>query len=56
MHDVTGREVRTLFEGGADANTMTSVQVDADGLPSGIYLIRLEGETFFANQTITLVK
>jgi hypothetical protein len=56
MYDATGRVVRTLYKGVPEPNEMHEVRIDGSGLPSGVYLIRLTGESFLASQTVTLVK
>lgn len=56
LYDALGRQVRTLFTGRVQANDLQTVQVDGANLPSGVYLVRLQGETFTATQTATLMK
>ncbi len=54
--DALGRVVSTLFEGSVSADAMQTVRIDGSGLPSGVYMIRLVGETFADAQSITLLK
>lgn len=56
LYDALGREVRTLFEGNPAPDEMHRVTVDAVGLPSGNYVVRLEGESYFGTTVITLLK
>jgi len=56
MYDATGREVQALYRGIPDANQMHAVAIDGSTLPSGVYIVRLTGETFLATQSVTLVK
>jgi hypothetical protein len=35
---------------------MKSVQVSAEGLASGLYIVRMRGETFSTTQSLTVVK
>ncbi len=56
LYDATGRLARTLFSGLLPADQTQALGVFADGLASGTYLLRLEGETFQAHRTLTLVK
>jgi len=56
LYDASGREVKALFQGTPEAGTAQEVSIDASGLPSGVYLIRLAGVDFAATQTITLIK
>ena len=55
VYDVTGREVTRLAEGPMGAGTHR-VRFEAAGLPSGVYLYRLEAGTFAQTQRMTLVK
>lgn len=54
--DVQGRPVRTLFDGQLDANARQTATIDATGLASGTYFLRLEGERFHASETVTIAK
>jgi hypothetical protein len=56
MHDVSGRVVRTLYDGVASVSTPIAVRIDAEGLTSGVYLIRAEGATAVATRTVTVLK
>ncbi len=54
--DVLGRVVGTLFNGNVAADEMQTVRIDGSGLPSGMYMIRIVGETFADAQSVTLLK
>ena len=54
--DSQGRAVRTLFSGTPAANETRSVRVDAEGLASGSYIVRLTGAGFVASETVTLLR
>ena len=56
LYDALGREVRLLFEGTPAPNEMHSVSIDAKGLPSGSYVVRLEGSSYVTTRMITLLK
>jgi hypothetical protein len=56
LYDVTGRAVQLLYSGTPAPNEMHSVEIDGEALPSGVYIVRLVGDTFVANQTVTLAK
>ena len=56
LYDALGKPIRLLFEGTPEANSMQEVVVNADGLPSGAYVVRLEGASFVGSQTIAVVK
>ena len=55
VYDVTGREVARLADGPMSAGTHR-VRFEATGLPSGVYLYRLEAGAFAATERMTLVK
>lgn len=54
-YDALGRHVATLFEGSQVAGTHEAA-FDAQGLSSGIYLIRLEAAGFSQTRSVTLLK
>ncbi len=55
VYDVSGRQVAKLVDGWRDAGTH-DVIFDAAGLPSGLYIARLQTESFSASQKVVLVK
>ena len=56
LHDALGRQVSTLYSGTPEANQTLSVRIDGSNLPSGLYLVRLNGSNFSASQPVTLLK
>ena len=56
LYDMLGRRVKTLYEGAPSVGQMHTVRIDGRGLPSGLYVVRLVGETFVEAQTVTLIK
>ena len=56
LYDLTGRLLRTLHTGLVQAGETQTLRVDAAGLPSGTYVVRLEGSSFVGIQKITLIK
>ncbi len=56
IHDQTGRQVASLFDGVLEAQTTRAFTFRAEALPSGVYVVRVVGERVLANQTITLIK
>jgi FG-GAP-like repeat len=56
VHDVMGRRVQKLHEGKLPAVVEHSFAIPALGLPSGIYFVRLAGETFTRSIPVTIVK
>ncbi len=55
VYDLAGRAVRTLADGFRTAG-VHEVRFDARGLPSGIYLYRLEAPGFVQTRRLTLLK
>jgi hypothetical protein len=54
VHDVLGRQLRTLFEQTARSGTHT-VRFDGAGLPSGTYIISLEADGARTSRTMMLL-
>ncbi|NBC17151.1 MAG: T9SS type A sorting domain-containing protein [Bacteroidetes bacterium] len=52
VYDVTGRRVRTLFDGRLAAQQTRTVVFDGDALPSGVYYLRARGQTFSATEAV----
>ena len=50
--DMTGREVRSVFEGVLPAGS-TSFTINGDGLASGVYMLRISGDDFFVTRSLT---
>jgi len=45
-----------LYSGTVPANETQSLKIDAQGLVSGTYFVRLEGSDFFASETLSLLR
>lgn len=56
VYNLLGQRVRTLFEGRLRAGNERTFTFKAKNLPSGLYLYRIEGETFTAARRVTLVR
>lgn len=56
LHDVLGKEIKTLYTGVMSAHNAVSIRIDADDLPSGTYLVRVVGENFVTSRTVVLQK
>ena len=56
LHDIQGRQIRTLYEGSPAPKASTLVRINAGDLSSGSYLVRIQGETFQDARQITLLK
>lgn len=54
--DITGRAISTLYKGAVSAGQQIELQVDAQDLPSGLYIIRVIGEHFQTTKRISLVR
>jgi hypothetical protein len=54
LYDVLGRQVETLVNGTQDSRQET--QLDASGLSSGVYFLRLETEGRVQTQRVTVVQ
>ena len=55
IYDIEGRRITTLTEGFRTAGTH-SVEWDAEGCPSGVYLVKLDSDEFTQTQKLMLVK
>ncbi|HQU71353.1 MAG TPA: T9SS type A sorting domain-containing protein [Calditrichia bacterium] len=53
--DIQGRVLETLFRGNQDAGSH-SMRLDGEGLASGIYFVRIAGESFAKTQKLVLIK
>ena len=56
VYDVLGRQVALVHNGTLAANAERTFELDTHALPSGIYLIRAQGEQFNATQQLTLTR
>lgn len=56
VYDVIGREVARLFDGALAARTTHRFTLDASRWRSGLYLLRVRGESFASTQPLSLVK
>ncbi len=56
LFNTLGQRVATLFEGLFQANRVHEVTIDGAGLPSGLYVIRVQGERFLDALNVTLIK
>ena len=55
LYDLSGRSVRRMFTGWTDAGRH-EIQIDADGLPSGLYLLKLKSSAGVSVRRIELIK
>jgi len=56
LYDAVGRTVRTLYEGTPPAGALQTVVMDGSDLPSGVYTIRLDGESVAGTTRVVLQK
>lgn len=56
LYNVLGQEVRALHDGPLPANTPRTMAIDGSSLASGVYFVRVQGETFQATRKITLAQ
>lgn len=56
LHNALGQRITLLHDGPLSANTQHRLVIDGNTLPSGRYLVRVEGETFTATRRLTLVR
>ena len=55
VYDTLGREVQTLIDG-IMSSGQHEVRFEANGLPSGLYVYRMESGSFTASRTLLLIK
>jgi FlaG/FlaF family flagellin (archaellin) len=56
VYDVLGRRVTVLHDGPLVAGGTERLALSAQGLASGVYLVRVTGETFAATRRLTVVR
>lgn len=56
VFDVLGRQVALLHDGAVASGVPLRLSLEADGLPSGLYVIRAIGEAFSATRRATLMR
>ena len=56
LYDALGRRVAMLFEGAVAADAPQPLVVDGAALPAGVYVVRVEGETFSLSRSVTLAR
>ncbi len=56
LYNVLGQQVATLFVGAVEANASQIIQIDGSDLASGVYVVRVAGETFSDALRVTLMK
>ena len=56
LYDLLGRRVTTLHRGAMTSDTAHQINIDATDLVSGVYLLRVQGDTFSDTQRLTIVR
>ncbi len=56
LFDVAGRRVAAVYEGPAGPGAEVTLSVSGDGLPAGVYVVRVVGETFEASRRVVLAR
>ncbi len=56
LYDLQGRPLRLLFTGYADPGVTQQVKLEAEGLSSGMYVVKLEGNDFVESEIVALLK
>ncbi|MGA7306040.1 MAG: T9SS type A sorting domain-containing protein [Rhodothermales bacterium] len=56
LFDVTGRLVRLVHDGEFTAAKAHRVEIEAGGLPNGIYLLRVSAETFSESRSVVILR
>lgn len=56
LYNPLGMLVRTLYNGTPEANTTQPVRINGADLPSGLYIVRIEGRNFTGAQQVVLLK
>lgn len=56
VFDATGRSVAVLLDEHVPAQQVRTVEVEGNGLPSGLYYVRTAGETFATTQPVVRVR
>jgi len=56
LYDLTGRELAIVFGGTLSTGRTQRLTVDASALPTGVYVVRVTGETFSTSERLTVVR
>jgi len=56
LFDLLGRRVSTVFDARMNANRPETIDIQTDGLASGMYFLRVQGETFRHVERISIVR
>ena len=56
VYNMLGQRIARLYSDRLPAGAVRTLTFEAGGLPSGIYLIRVQGEDFVASRQVTLLR
>jgi len=56
LHDLSGREVQTLFAGELESNEIRTAKIDGEELASGVYMVRISSSSFVGTRKLVLQK
>ncbi|MFO8231709.1 MAG: T9SS type A sorting domain-containing protein [Longimonas sp.] len=56
VYNTLGQRVRTLLDENVEGDTMREVTLNANDLASGLYIVRMRGESFSTTQKVTVVR
>lgn len=56
IYSALGQQVKSLYDGQMRANESKSFTFEAEGLPTGIYLYQVKGETFRIARQVSFIK
>ncbi|GAB5537268.1 MAG: hypothetical protein Rubg2KO_35170 [Rubricoccaceae bacterium] len=56
LYDLSGRELATVYDGTVPVGRTQRLTVDASALPTGVYVVRITGETFSTSERLTVVR
>jgi len=56
LYNLLGQKVRTLHRGTLSSGRMEQIDVRTNGLSSGVYIVRMQGESFTKTKRLTVVR
>ena len=56
IYDVLGRRIEEVFEGPIDGDSPSRIEVSADALPNGLYVLQVTGENFSEAKMVTVLR
>lgn len=56
VFNAIGQRVQTVFSGALVPGDTETIELDTAGLPSGVYVVRVSGESFVSTRNVTVVR